>query len=261
MADNSNFYYYRITLQYVGTNYKGWQIQQNVSTVQGELNKVLQVISKNHEVKSIASGRTDAGVHALGQVVKIGITLKIAKEGLLKALNSLLPADIRVLEIEDSDYAFHPTYHCKEKEYHYLFSNNPLTPFAAPYMASFSYPIDFEKMKQAAELFVGEYDFKNFYCFGTDVGSTVRTIYRCSIQKCGTQGFCQNFSSEYYALEIVGNGFLKQMVRSVVGALWEVARHKASLDDIKQALSPLPKSKKIGKVAPPEGLYLIRASY
>jgi tRNA pseudouridine38-40 synthase len=119
-------HHYRLVLQYKGTRYNGWQIQPEHTgiTVQGELNRALKVISKSDNVKSLGAGRTDAGVHALGQVAKVGIELVIAPESLVKALNSHLPEDIRVLHAQVSDADFFPTVHAKSKEYQYRFTNN-----------------------------------------------------------------------------------------------------------------------------------------
>ncbi len=261
MSEKNEIYYYKISLQYVGTRYYGWQVQDGVPTIQGQLNKVLMEMVKSEEIKTMGSGRTDAGVHAFMQIVKLSLPIKIPPMGLLRGLNSLLPPDIRVTEASESNYDFHPIYHCREKEYNYVFSNKAVTPFAAPYLTSYLFPLDIDILQDAARIFEGTHDFKNFYCVGTEIESTSRTIFECRIDQFREEGFLKNFCSEYFVLKIVGNGFLKQMVRAIMGAIFSVARGKNTLDELKLALDGPKNLHKIGSVAPPEGLYLVKAKY
>jgi tRNA pseudouridine38-40 synthase len=176
-------HYYRLTIQYKGTNYLGWQIQPSKmgQTVQGELNKALEIISKA-PVKSLGAGRTDAGVHALGQVAKVGIELQIDPGNLLKALNSHLPHDIRVISAERSQEDFHPTIHAKSKEYHYRFTNQRMfTAFQVDMIANQPFELDFEQMQRACKILIGKHDFSNYFCEGTEVSSNIREIYECEI--------------------------------------------------------------------------------
>ncbi len=259
-SSTSEAFYYRLVLQYVGTRYMGWQSQEHGATVQGELNKALAQLSKSQNVKSLGSGRTDAGVHAFGQVVKAGIPIDIPVEGLQKGLNAILPTDIQVIGCERTDYEFHPAFHAKYKEYNYVFTQQRPSPFARPYMAYFGYKAPLELMQEAASLFVGTHDFTNFYCLGTDINSTVRTIYRCQVEKHVSRGHWASMAPEYYVLRIIGNGFLKQMVRMIMGSVWNVSRGKVGLEDLRNALSD-PSFGKIAPVAPPEGLYLKEVIY
>ena len=252
-------HYYRFTIQYKGTKYSGWQIQPDEKTVQGELNRALSIIAKSTEVKSLGAGRTDAGVHALGQVVKVSIPLQIDPQALMKGLNSHLPDDIRVVTSEVSDEEFFPTVHAKSKEYHYRFTNQKYsTAFQGEFLANCSFELDLNLMREACKILVGEHDFTNFYCEGTEVASNVREIYECEVLEVKQDGW--EMLPPHYVFRIVGNGFLKQMVRLLVGAVWNVGRGKISLETLKSSLGPA-KTQKLGPTAPPEGLYMVRVNY
>lgn len=253
--------FYRLTIQYKGTRYLGWQIQPASAglTVQGELNKALVTISKNDSIKSMGSGRTDSGVHALAQVVKIGLHLVIPSENLIRALNVNLPDDIRVIDAAPSTESFIPTSDAVSKEYHYRFTNQKMsTAFQSDLIANYGFELDLDKMNKACELLVGEHDFINYFCEGTEVSSTIRKIYECEIYPVA-QGEWGMLPS-HHVFKIVGNGFLKQMVRLLMGAVWNVGRGKISLQDFKESLTP-PRTQRLGMVAPPEGLYMVRVNY
>lgn len=254
-------HYYRLTLQYKGTKYSGWQVQPATmgETVQGRLNRALAIISKSTEVKSIGSGRTDAGVHALGQVVKVAIQLEIPPENLIRALNVNLPEDIRVIAAEKSDEAFMPTVHAISKEYQYRFTfERGYTAFQNDLIANHPFELDIVKMREACKVLVGKHDFCNFFTEGTEVSSTVREILECEIFI--VQQGEWNMLPGHYVFRVVGTGFLKQMVRLLVGAVWNVGRGKIQTSDLEMALkTKLPS--KLGPVAPPEGLYMVRVNY
>ena len=253
-------HYYKLILQYKGSRYLGWQVQPESAglTVQGELNRALQTISKSPDVKSLGAGRTDAGVHALGQVAKVGIGLEIAPQNLVKALNVNLPDDIRVISAETSDHEFFPTVHAKSKEYHYRFTcKRTFTAFQNDLITNHPFELDLDKMREACSLLIGQHDFSNFYCEGTEVASNVREIYECEILEIDQGDW---MLPSHYVFRIVGNGFLKQMVRLLMGAIWNVGRGKISLDDFRKALGPI-KVQRLGPVAPPNGLYMVRVNY
>lgn len=254
-------HHYKITLQYKGTQYLGWQVQPEDAglTVQGELNKALSVVSKSSDIKSLGAGRTDAGVHALGQVAKVSIPLQIAPENLVKALNVNLPDDIRAIEGALAAEDFHPTVHAQSKEYHYRFTcNRMFTAFQNELIVNHPFDLDIEKMRLACKELIGTHDFLNFYCEGTEVSSNVRTIFDCDILEVN-QGQWEMLPT-HYVFRIVGNGFLKQMVRLLMGALWNVGRGKISLEEFKLSLNP-PKTQRLGPTAPPSGLYMVRVNY
>ena len=249
-------YYYKITLRYDGTCYAGFQSQRRkgVSTIQEELNSAISQLVKSSEVKTLASGRTDAGVHALGQVVKVEVPLQLSPNDLKKGMNSLLPRDIFVEESEWSDENFHPIRDAKEKEYWYLFSEQrKKDPFLSQFVSLFSSPLNIENMNDACKLFIGEHDFKNFYCTGSEVKTTVRTIMEARIMPYGRSDSIWN--GDVYCFQVRGNGFLKQMVRLMMGALLEVGRGKHLKSSIAEYLEN-EKISKLGPTAPPQGLYL-----
>jgi tRNA pseudouridine38-40 synthase len=251
-------HHYRLLLQYKGTRYLGWQVQPEGKTVQGELNRALAVISKSPNVKSLGAGRTDAGVHALGQVAKVGLELAIPAASLLKALNANLPEDIRVLDAEPSDEHFFPTVHARSKEYHYRFkATRDPGALHSELIANCPFELDLGRMREACEALIGVHDFSNFYCVGTEVAHNVREIFACELLVVPQAGW---MLPEHYVFRIVGSGFLKQMVRLLVGAVWSVGRGKTTLEEFRSALSPA-KVPRLGPVAPACGLYMVRVNY
>lgn len=252
---------YRITLQYKGSRYHGFQIQPNEQTIQGELNNALKVLSKSEHIKTIGSGRTDAGVHAFAQIVRIEIPVNIPEESLLRAINSHLPLDIRVTNVARCNTDFHPIFSAKSKEYNYVFSNQQsISPFAQELITHFPFELDTELMKRGCALFCGEHDFINFQCMGTDVETTVRNILSCELIYQQSSGHWGYVLDEYYVFKVVGNGFLKQMVRLMMGALWSLGRGKITLAELEKSLK-IPCPKRLGATAPPQGLYLLEVHY
>ncbi len=254
-------YYYRLLLQYKGCQYQGWQIQppKYGKTVQGELNLALIKLSKSESIRTMGAGRTDAGVHALGQVVKVEMPLNINPQNLVRALNANLPDDIRVIKADFADQSFMPTVHARSKEYQYLFTcERTFTAFQNDFIVNYPFALDIELMKEACKILVGTHDFSNFYTEGTEVSSNVREILQCEILQIA-QGGWQMLPS-HYAFRIVGTGFLKQMVRLLMGAVWNIGRGKVSLEELRESLGPI-KRERLGIVAPPHGLYMVRVIY
>ena len=256
----SDFHYYKIGLSYQGTHYKGWQIQPDVPTVQGRLEHALQKICHSDQIKSVGSGRTDAGVHALEQIVRIEIPLKIPSDALVRAINVHLPQDIRTLWAQESDDNFQPVFQSKEKEYHYYFCLPELggrSLFQREFVGIAPRGCSIERIHAAAKLFLGEFDFVNFKCEGTETRTTIRTI--LSLEICSLQNL-QSHWNPTFVLKIRGNGFLKQMVRLIVGTLWEIGRGKVTESELTLALNQK-QTHRIAPVAPPEGLYLVKVTY
>ncbi|MBL6989380.1 MAG: tRNA pseudouridine(38-40) synthase TruA [Bacteriovoracaceae bacterium] len=255
---------FKIKLAYKGTNYCGWQIQaQGEKTIQGALNSALASISKCNisQVSTLASGRTDSGVHSLGQIVKVTTPLEISKEALLRALNSHLDSDIRVLEVEAASENFHPIRDSLWKEYIYVFSNlKQSAPFCSDMIHNHPSTIDIELMHEASKQFVGHHDFSNFYCVGSDVLTYERTIYECDLTFKQSDGFWQAVTPSYYNFRVRGNGFLKQMVRLMMGTLWAIGKGHVPISKLQQSLSGLDTGK-LGDVAPACGLYLSKVKY
>lgn len=253
-------FYYNLRIQFRGTNYKGWQLQPNVITVQGELNRALNHIFKSPDIHSMGSGRTDAGVHALDYLVKIKVPFSILEKALVSALNSMLPNDIRVMSAETSSESFLPTNHAKAKEYIYRFSNlEHSNAFQDEFIPNISYKLDTESMRKACDLFVGMHDFSDFQCTGSDVKTSIREIYECELIYQPEQSLGGIYPA-HYVFRVVGNGFLKQMVRLMVGTLWNVGRGRVSIAQLEEAMRN-PQGAKLGVVAPASGLIKSKVSY
>lgn len=252
---------FKFQIQYKGTRYLGWQIQPMGLTVQGELNKALSKITKSEDIRTIGSGRTDRGVHAFSQFVKAIIPLDIGTEELKRGLNSLLPDDIQVLAIESVSPDFHPIGNSEWKEYVYLFSTSrELSLFHKDYVAIYPYELDFDKMQEACLAFVGTHDFADFQCVGTEVDSTNRKIIECELSPYHNEWGIFPKSDEIYMLRVKGEGFLKQMVRLMMGTVWSVGQSRVDLEQLKASLAT-PKGEKLGSVAPAQGLYLNQVFY
>lgn len=253
-------FFYKLVITYKGTNFHGWQIQaQGEKTIQGELNLALETILKS-SVKTTGSGRTDTGVHAINQIVKVEAAKEIECDALRRGLNSLLPEDIRVKSIDYCSESFRPTNDAKTKEYHYYFCNGKNSnPLINDLLASSNFELDIKKMQKTCSVFLGEHDFKDFQCVGTPVTSTYRKIFSCEIAKVERFSVMDD-QDNIFVLKIRGSGFLKQMVRLIVGTLWQVGRDKVTAQQIGEKLQK-PNGTKLGPVAPAQGLYLASVEY
>ena len=248
---------YRLVIEYKGTRYFGWQVQPNQKTIQGEINLVLKKIVQSDQIYSIGASRTDRGVHALGQVARVDIPIVMEPINLKNALNGHLSCDIKILEIEKCLSNFHPIYDTKKKLYHYCFTLEYPPPAQLRDTIAFcKSSLDLGVVREACKMLEGEHDFQNFFTVGSSISSTIRTLYNCSIKFIESDLFWRKSYPGYFVFEFQGNGFLKQMVRLLVGALWNIGRGKVSLKDLEKALEH-PLKNKLGAVAPPEGLYLL----
>lgn len=252
---------YKLKLSYKGQYYKGWQSQVDSGpTIQDTLNLALKSIFKSDEIKSLAAGRTDSGVNAISQVVKIDVPFPIEPQGLLKGINTKLPIDIRVLECEECSSDFHPIADAKSRTYRYYFSNEKIAnPLLSGLIYNISYDLNFDLMHNACKLFVGEHDFLDFSCKGSEPQSTVRKVSSCSIKSLDDNPLEGLFPNIYY-LELKGNGFLKQMVRAIMGSLIEVGRDKLAPELIEKSLTR-PTGGNISIIAPAEGLVKFSVEY
>lgn len=193
-------------------------------------------------------------------VVRVRAPFSIEPEALVRGLNSNLSGDVRVLGAEFCGESFRPTNDATKKEYKYLFTNNIAeSPFQRDMIANCPYELNFEKMKQACAVFVGEWDFKAFSCAGSNPASTIRKIYDCELVTDINPNF-QEILPVYHCVRIAGNGFLKQMVRLIVGCLWHVGRGKLEVEKIQAALKGDVKER-LGEVAPPQGLFKVKTWY
>ena len=240
----------KLTIEYDGKDYNGWQKQPNKVNIQGEIERAIFNIL-HEEIELIGSGRTDAGVHALGQVANFKTNSNFPIEKLPLAINSQLKNSIVIKEAEEVDERFHSRYNAKHKTYRYII-NNSKTGTAIYRNLEYCYPfkIDVEKMKQAAVFFEGEHDFKAFKSSGTSGKNSVRTIYKAEVRQEG----------EKIIIELTGNGFLYNMVRIISGTLLDVGIGKIEPNEIPKII--LEKNRqKAGKTLPAHGLYLVCVLY
>ena len=241
----------KLVLEYDGTNYHGWQFQPVVPTIQGEVQRALKKILKK-EVTVISAGRTDAGVHAKGQVANFKTSnLPLSPMQLLFALNSVLPQDIRVKDVKKVPEKFHAQKSACYKIYQYLIYNDAI---CRPWFRNFtwwiSHPLDCELMREAAKKLIGRHDFSSFQNQGSPSESTVRTVEKIKIFK----------RKSLICIFIKADGFLYKMVRNIVGTLVEVGRGKLSPSKMRLILEAKDR-REAGPTAPPQGLYLWRVGY
>lgn len=242
---------YKATIAYDGSGFSGFQIQPEGRTVQGEIEKVLKNMHKGEEIRITASGRTDAGVHARGQVFHFDSPLEIPLASWEKALNAQLPKDIVVLNIEKVPSNFHARFDAIGKTYKYfVYTGNKRDPFRRNFMAHYPYAIQLEPIKQAIPFLIGTHDFTSFSSAKAEVENKVRTIHSIDIEE----------KEDQIIFTFFGNGFLYNMVRIIVGTLMEVGAGKRNPDDINNILKAKDRQM-AGKTAPPEGLYLWSVSY
>ncbi|EOD01024.1 tRNA pseudouridine(38-40) synthase TruA [Caldisalinibacter kiritimatiensis] len=240
----------KLTIEYDGTRFYGWQKQPNVITVQEEIEKAINKIT-GEEIKIIGAGRTDRGVHAKAQVANFNTASRIPADRIKFALNSQLPEDISIKESEEVGEDFHSRYSAVGKEYRYLVYNNKTrSPLLRNYAYYVPYKLDVENIKAASKYFIDTYDFKGFMSSGSSVKDTVRTIYDFSVLK-------KDSTIEF---RIKGNGFLYNMVRIIVGTLIEVGNNKIKVEDIPNIIKSKDRSN-AGHTALPQGLYLYRVYY
>lgn len=210
----------RLTVEYDGRDFSGWQVQPDKRTVQGEIEKALFILT-GEKIRLIGSGRTDSGVHSRGQVANFKTESKIPEDKFYIALNTKLPEDIRVIKSEEVDINFHSRFDAKSKCYRYSIYNSEIAPsLFRDYFCHVPYKLDIDKMKIEAEKFIGEHDFRSFMASNTDVKDTVRIIYDLKINQDGKKIY----------IDIAGNGFLYNMVRIMVGTLVDIGRGKINMD-------------------------------
>ena len=231
-------------------NLVGWQKQPNKLNIQGEIEKVIQGIT-GEEVELNASGRTDAGVHALGQVANFKTNSSIPIEKIPIALNTYLKKSIRIQNAEEVDETFHSRYNCKEKTYRYIINNSEYgTAIYRNMEYNFPQKLDIRAMQKAVKYFEGEHDFKAFKASGTSAKSSIRTIYKADVKKEGDRVY----------IELTGNGFLYNMVRIISGTLLEVGIGKIKPEEIPEIIESKNREK-AGKTLPSQGLYLMEVKY
>lgn len=246
----------KLMLSYDGAEFSGWQVQPDTCTVQGTLASAIGRIT-GEKVLPQGSGRTDAGVHALAQVVTFVTESSVPTENFVKALNDILPASVRVLEVAEVGADFHARHSARAKTYRYrIYREAICPPFLARYVWHYPYPLNEESMTKAAPLVIGEKDFTSFAAVDPERGregeivSNVRTIFSSSWQRAGGE----------LVYQVRGSGFLHHMVRNLVGTFILVGRGTLQVEDVTRILKAQDRSA-AGATAPAGGLYLVGVEY
>jgi pseudouridylate synthase I len=243
---------YKLVISYDGTGFGGWQVQHNSTSIQSLIQNALQTVLR-HPVSLTGASRTDAGVHALGQVAHFETTHTPDTKKLLASLNGLLPETIRIHEIAPTSSTFHARFDATGKIYHYHvnLSRTPL-PFERLYTTHVLYPLDIPRVQHACSLFIGTRDFTSFANEGGAAKTKTRTLHRLDC--------VHNTNTQTIRFEFEGDGFLYKMVRNIVGTLLEVGRGHISLDEIPTIFAAKDR-KRAGLSAPAEGLFLVKVHY
>lgn len=241
----------KLVIEYDGKEFNGWQKQPTKLNIQGTIEQAIKIVT-GEDVDLMASGRTDAGVHAFGQVANFKTNSNIPIDKIAIALNSNLKKSIRIISSEEVDGRFHSRLTCKRKTYRYIINNSEFS--SAIYRnleTHIPQKLDIEKMKIAAKYFEGEHDFKAFKASGTSSKSSVRVIYNAKVFE---------MPDNRVYIELTGNGFLYNMVRIIAGTLVDVGLNKIKPEDIEDIINSKDRSL-AGKTLPPQGLYLVNVEY
>jgi len=243
----------RLRLAYDGTDYDGWQSQKSGRGIQNAVEAAAESILQE-KVRVLASGRTDAGVHAVGQVAAFRTTTTLSTQVLCKALNAKLPSDITVLSVDEAPANFHPIRDAKQKHYRYLLSDAAMTNvFLRRYVWRYPRPLDCDSMAGAAEVLIGTHDFSAFQGAGSKRATSVRTIRQLRVTR-------SPLIPHIITIDVQANGFLYNMMRNIVGSLVDVGRGARSPAWIGEILEGKDRNR-AGATAPPHGLFLISVTY
>ena len=250
---------FKITLAYDGTRYVGWQRQAEGVSIQGLLEAALARF-EGHPVIVHGAGRTDAGVHALGQVASAQLSSGHAPSELCRGLNASLPPDVRVMQVEEAEAGFHARFSARSKMYRYAIRNAPIvSPFEHPFVWHVPEPLDLAAMQAAAAMLVGTHDFACFRSTGSEVKDTTRTITRSEVLS-NAHPPPTNHQPGLVAYEVTATGFLRHMVRAIAGTLVEVGRRRRSPESVAALLDGRSRAD-AGATAPPQGLFLVSVTY
>jgi tRNA pseudouridine38-40 synthase len=260
----------KLTVAYDGTAYAGWQVQPTEPTVQAVIETAWHEITRE-QLRVLAAGRTDAGVHALGQVVSLTSESSLSCDDLHRALNAVLPEDVAIVAVEEAPKNFHATYDAEQKTYRYQIHNGR-TPdiFNRRYVWHYPQPLDAAAMHAAAQALVGKHDFASFESAGSERPDSVRTLFSVSVRREGEAPAEPSMlwlsrsvalpSADRITIEVTGDGFLYNMVRAIVGTLVEVGKGSRDAAWIAEVLAATDR-RLAGQTAPPQGLFLVRVEY
>lgn len=240
---------YKITIEYEGTRYSGWQLQKNSKSVQGTIASAIENIFNTSKFELMGAGRTDKGVHALNQIAHLAVDKYIKPDNLKFALNDLLPYDINILHIEQTDLKFHARHDAVFRSYVYQITNER-TAFLKPFVWWVKDKLDYQRMIQASKIFIGMHDFKNFAKLEDKSVSTKILVY----------DFQAKLDNGIFIFRIVASHFLWNMVRRIIGMLVEIGRGNIETNEIKMLLDNKTKPKQ-HFTAPPSGLFLEKIAY
>lgn len=251
----------RLTIQYDGTCYSGWQIQESGATIQGLLEQALQSIIREN-VRVTGAARTDAGVHAIDQVAAFSTSSSLTPDVFMRALNASLPRDIRVIAADEAPGDFHPRYSAKNKIYSYLISRTGIhSVFLHRYSWALLCRLDLDLMRDAALHLTGRHDFSSFRASGCGAKNPVREIQSITIEAHKSLEFMTfSFDAPVIKISVRANAFLRHMVRNIVGTLAETGRGKAHPEEMKEILAACDR-RRAGRTAPSCGLFLEKIEY
>jgi tRNA pseudouridine38-40 synthase len=262
----------RLTLAYDGTHYVGWQIQPNGPSIQAAVKSAIEKLT-GETANVLAAGRTDSGVHALGQVANFRTDSSIPCEKICTGLQRFLSEDIVIREVREVDESFHATYSAKQKRYRYVIFNSPIVlPFLRDYVTHHHRKLDATMMQQAAERLIGTHDFRCFESQFPNKASSVRTVTEATVERCSIwplwsepirqsqETESTNCRGDFIRFDIVADGFLYNMVRAIAGTLLKVGEGKWTPDDVRRIIEQQDRSQ-AGETAPPQGLYLVHVDY
>lgn len=257
----------RLTVAYDGTRFAGWQIQPNLPTIQGEIQQAFRRLT-GESVTAHSAGRTDAGVHALGQVASIRTETRLSDERVLMGMQHFLPEEITVRRVETAPWDFHPAFSSKRKTYRYVMLSSPIR---SPFLRRFAWRVrpgmDDAAMREAAASLVGRHDFRCFETQGSPRADTVRTLFRVEVRRCPVWSIFEtgtlpgdDANGACVVIEVTGNGFLYNMVRAIAGTLYEVGIGKRTVGSVGDLLANGERSE-AGQTAPARGLFLVDVEY
>ena len=262
----------RLTLAYDGTHYVGWQIQPNGPSIQAAVKSAIEQLTEE-TVNVLAAGRTDSGVHALGQVANFRTESSIPCEKIRTGLQRFLPKDIIIREVSEVDESFHATYSAKQKRYRYVIWNSRIVlPFLRNYVTHHHRELDVSIMQQAADRLLGTHDFRCFESHFPNKADSVRTVREATVERCSIwpvwsepirqhqETNLTHCRGDFIRFDIVADGFLYNMVRAIVGTLLKVGEGKWTPDDVRRIIDQQDRSQ-AGETAPPQGLYLVQVDY